>query len=83
MANIKEVKFKSRANIANGYIISHLESMLEKAKEGEILAIAIATVNKDDSVTSSYEAGDKAYSLIGVVACLEQRLTSTFGFGEG
>lgn len=77
------VPFKPFAQLINQDVVKQLEFYLAKAKAGEYAAIAVAAVTPDDSIVSSYVAGDnKSYQLIGSVSCLKQRLIKQFGWDD-
>lgn len=55
-------------------IIALLERMLEMAKEGEMTDIAIASMFRDKSATTSMHIGYDPVGLLGAITVLEHRV---------
>lgn len=58
----------------NETVIEMLETMLERAKAGEVQAIALATVEHDDATGTSFCYENHFARLIGAVAMLQHRI---------
>ncbi len=59
---------------AGELVIEALEHMLERARAGELSAVAIACVNRDGSVGSSWSVCPSTATMIGALRMLEMRL---------
>jgi hypothetical protein len=64
-------------------VISLLEEMLEKAKHGEILAIAIAAVRPDGYVQTRAHKGNRGMSeIVGAVAVMQYYLMRSWNLDD-
>lgn len=55
-------------------IIKALEVTLERARQGELQAIAIAGVFKDETALNSYEPGERRTALLGALVFMQDTL---------
>lgn len=55
----------------NDDVVAALENLLDLAKSGEIVAIALASANRDHGCSTSYVAGNSAILLLGAIAVLD------------
>lgn len=72
MSNL--VELKTRPASINEDVIARLEGILADAREGKIVAVAIAGVEIDGSIVCSWSDSDRFGSLLGAIARLQHRL---------
>lgn len=68
------VELKTRPKVVVESVIERLEEVLEKARAGEIQQIAIATVQLDGGVGSSWSEIENFGQIMGSVAGLQYRM---------
>jgi hypothetical protein len=73
------VALKTVAKTCNEDVIAKLEEALERARAGEIVAIAIAAVLDDGGIAGAWSKCNPCGPLIGAVACLQHNLV---GLGD-
>ncbi len=71
--NLKLVKL-----LPNGSCIQVLEAALQKAKSGELHAVAIAGILGDGYISTAYSSNQNAIGLMGAVQVLNNRLLDLF-----
>lgn len=76
MTNVKAINGNILPNEPNPRVVALLEAELEKAKRGDIKAVAIATIDSDGCGDGYWAHQSSYFSLIGAVARLQQRLVS-------
>jgi hypothetical protein len=64
------------ANLCRADAIETLERYLERAKAGEITAVAIATINTEGAANYTYSEQVSGVSLLGAVTLLQHDLTA-------
>lgn len=57
-------------------VVVRLEEVLERAREGKVVSVAIATLNADGSVGSAWSETDDFGKLLGSVCRLEHRINT-------
>lgn len=72
MKNVVELKTRPKEIVES--VIARLEEALERAREGEIVALAIATIEKDGSTGCSWSETDDFGRLLGSIARLQYRI---------
>jgi hypothetical protein len=77
MSNVVEIKTRPAEVVAS--VIARLEEVLAEAREGKIVAVAIAGVNLDGSISSAWSETDDFGKLLGSVARLEHRININQG----
>lgn len=61
----------------NDKVVKIIEDLLERAKKGEIVAVAIATIMPDLSTGSAYTLGDSTIAeLLGAISIMNYRIIS-------
>lgn len=78
MADI--VELKTRPAQAQESVVSVLESLLEAAKKGEIACVAVAGVDMDGSLRTSWSTTENAGTLLGSIARLQFRYNMNLPF---
>jgi hypothetical protein len=78
MAEIVELKTRPKA--AEESVLERLRDTIKWAEEGEITAIAIAVVNKDGSIGTSWSQTEDAGRLLGSIARLQFRFNAMLPF---
>lgn len=73
-SEIRTLRVVPRAATANKYAIEALENMLARAREGEVIGVAVAAVLADGSTATCYEKGENIATLLGSVQRLNVRL---------
>lgn len=68
------VEIKTRPVAIVETVIARLEEMLEEARNGKIIAIAIAAVEIDGSISSSWSGSDDFPRLLGSIARMQHRI---------
>ena len=58
----------------NDGVVALLENLLERAKAGEIISVAVAGYTADDCMLSSFETGMHTSSTMGAIRLLESRI---------
>lgn len=71
MGNVTPIVAK---NEPNEQLVSDLREMLARAEKGEIVAGAIAVIDRQDTVTTCYAHSNKRFALLGGIAYLKYRL---------
>lgn len=71
---VTTLRIVPRAATANKHAIEALENMLAKARDGEVIGVAIAAVLNDGSTATAYERGENIATLIGCCQRLNDRL---------
>jgi hypothetical protein len=61
MSNIREVEFGKPKNAPNAEIIKILEEWLDRAKSGELAAVAIAGARSDGGQTTEFNSGTNSH----------------------
>lgn len=72
MAEVRELK-EAKPSICQG-TIDLLEQILEKAKQGEVISVAIATVNSGGYTANCWHNENQYSQLVGSVGILHVRL---------
>lgn len=72
MSNL--VELKTRPASINGDVIARLEGILADAREGKIVAVAIAGVERDGTIISSWAESDHFGALLGAISRLQHRI---------
>lgn len=70
------IELKTRPAAINEDVIARLEGILAEARDGKIVAVAIAGVEFDGTIISSWSESDRFGSLLGAVARLLHRLNA-------
>ena len=60
----------------DGEIMSVLARFEERARDGQLVSIAIAGVNRDGAASTAYVKGPELFALMGVVQHLMRRVSS-------
>lgn len=68
------VELKTRSDEVNQSVVETLESALEAAKQGKLVAVAIAGVMPDGSAFTSGSASDCMPGLLGALSIMEHRM---------
>lgn len=68
------IELKTRPVAISETVIARLEEMLEEAKSGKIISVAIAAVENDGSISSSWSGTDDFPRLLGSIARLQHRI---------
>ena len=68
------INLVTKQNEISAEAIEMLESALERAKRGEVVAVAIATTNLDGSFTTGHSRSEFIAPLIGALSVLHARL---------
>lgn len=77
MSNI--VELKTRPAEVNESVIARLEEALTEAREGKIACVALAFMNQDGSIGSSWSETDNFPVLLGSIARLMHRININQG----
>lgn len=76
-ADLKLVTLKTFAAEVNAEVVAVLQEALERAQNGELAAVAIASVRSDKmTATTRFAKSDCLPALLGAVAILNRRLTA-------
>lgn len=51
----------------NDAVVAILENMLERAKSGEVVSIAISGYTADDGIVSVFHSGNHLFALLGAI----------------
>ena len=68
------VELKTRPAKINESVISRLEWVLEQARTGKVLSVAIALVNDEGETNCAWSATDDVLKLLASVARMQHRL---------
>lgn len=75
MSNVFSIEGKPvEGATPNRETVEFLESLVERAKTGDIKAVAIAMITEADGAVTCYVSSNRKFSLIGAVSWLHQRL---------
>jgi hypothetical protein len=55
-------------------VVTYLEHLLARARQGEFSAVAVAYVNRDGSTGSGHSDQHSLATMVGAVACLQTKL---------
>lgn len=80
MADIRVVQ--TRPVEVNRDIVEVLEKALERAKVGELKALAVVTVNQDGTTSRSWSTNDCSSTLVGGLQITTQRLIDSLQHSE-
>lgn len=73
---LEVVKLQTSLDASQQSAVERLEEFLEKARAGEIKAVAIAATRTDGGIVSSYSARAHLGPLLGALVNLQHRLCS-------
>lgn len=77
MTNVFSIEGKQvEGPTPNRETVEFLESLVERAKTGDIKAIAIGMITDADGAVTCYVTSNRKFSLIGAVSWLHQRLVN-------
>lgn len=70
------VELKTRPAVVVASVIERLEEVLERARAGEISAVAIATVYSDGGAGCSWSETDNYWTMLGSISRLQHRMNA-------
>ena len=68
------VELKSRAAIVHDSVVKRLEELLEQARRGDLVMVAVAGVNADDELVQSWSESYDFGRMLGSIARLQHRM---------